>query len=441
MPLCISEYVGKVYLSLFGFFKVKAMSLNTRILIVGLILLLIDWYFYQAIVTVLKDSTTYRKDVAGYFYWGFTLFTFLLFLAPFIFPVVDWPKYIRVYLIGIAMVAIVSKVIGSLFVATDDIIRVVKWLASFFVTPPGPTNSPANDITRIAFLNKVALGMTVIPFTAFVYGMVRGAFNYKVHSVKLTLPRLPSSFNGLKILQISDLHLGSFVSTKHLEEAVRIINEQNADVVFFTGDLVNDRATETEMHMDVLKKIKAPMGVFSILGNHDYGDYVKWKSKEAKQENLNDLIEVHGKVGWKILINEHVPLKKGEDEIVVMGIENWGGNLNFPKYGDMKKAHAGTEKYPVKLLLSHDPSHWSMQVRKEFKDVDVTFSGHTHGFQFGIEIPGFKWSPSQYVYKQWAGLYKHEDQHLYVNRGLGFLGYPGRLGISPEITVMELYNS
>ena len=220
-----------------------------------------------------------------------------------------------------------------------------------------------------------------------------------------------------------------------------LINDQKPDVIFFTGDLVNDRATETHMHMEVLDKINAPMGVFSVLGNHDYGDYVKWDSKEAKQKNLDDLKNVHEKLGWRLLINEHVSLQKDGEEIAILGIENWGANLNFPKYGDMKSAHSGTEKYPVKLLLSHDPSHWSMEVRKVYTDVDITFSGHTHGFQFGIEIPGFKWSPSQYVYKQWAGLYKHNDQHLYVNRGLGFLGYPGRLGISPEITVMELYKS
>jgi predicted MPP superfamily phosphohydrolase len=287
----------------------------------------------------------------------------------------------------------------------------------------------------------MAVGMTLIPFTAFIYGMARGAFNYKVHKVKVVLPNLPNEFNGLKILQISDIHSGSFVSTNPLEEAVKIINLQKADVVFFTGDLVNDRTTETDMVKEVLSKITAPMGVFSILGNHDYGDYVKWDSAEAKHKNLEDLKKVHSQLGWRLLMNEHVSLKRGDAEIAVLGIENWGGNLNFPKYGDMKKAHAGTEKYPVKLLLSHDPSHWSMQVREEYKDVDITFSGHTHGFQFGIEIPGFKWSPSQYVYKQWAGLYSKDNQHLYVNRGLGFLGYPGRLGISPEITVMELWNA
>lgn len=415
------------------------MSINTRVLIIGIVLLFIDWYFYQAIVTVFKDSTSYKKEFVSYIYWGFTVFTFLLFLTPFVYPIVEWPKHIRVYLLGIVIMAIISKLIGSLFVLTDDIVRLFKWGASYFISSPTATTS--HSISRLAFLNKIALGMSIIPFSAFVYGMVRGAFNYKIHNVKITLPQLPESFNGLKIIQISDLHVGSFVSTTNLEKAIKIINDQKPDVVFFTGDLVNDRASETEMHMQVLDKITAPMGIYSILGNHDYGDYVRWESKEAKQKNLNDLINVHEKLGWRLLINEHIPLSKGNDEIAVIGIENWGANLNFPKYGDMKKAHSGTDKYPVKLLLSHDPSHWSMQVREEYKDVDITFSGHTHGFQFGIEIPGFKWSPSQYVYKQWAGLYQHNNQHLYVNRGLGFLGYPGRLGISPEITVMELYNS
>ncbi len=417
------------------------MALNSRVLIVGLILLLIDWYFYQAIVTVLKDSSTYRKELVSYIYWGFTVFTFLLFLTPFVFPIVDWPRYIRVYLLGLVLMAIISKIIGSLFIATDDIIRLFRWIGSYFVTPTETTGSNIHSISRLKFLNKIAIGMTVIPFAGFVYGMVRGAFNYKIHTTKIVLPNLPSAFNGLKIVQISDIHSGSFVSTTHLEEAVKIINQQKADVIFFTGDLVNDRATETEMLMEVLGKIKAPMGVFSTLGNHDYGDYVQWDSREAKKKNLEDLKKVHETLGWRLLMNEHVPFKRGDSEIAIIGIENWGANLNFPKYGDLKKAHSGTEKYPVKLLLSHDPSHWNFQVKEEYKDIDVTFSGHTHGFQFGIEIPGFKWSPSQYVYKQWAGLYQHGDQHLYVNRGLGFIGYPGRIGISPEITVMELHNS
>jgi predicted MPP superfamily phosphohydrolase len=416
------------------------MTLN-RILIVGLVLLLVDWYFYQAIVTVLKDSSTQRKHLVSQVYWGFTVFTFLLILTPFVIPVIEWNKFIRVYLIGLVLIAVISKIIGSLFILTDDIIRLFRWITSYFISPTEITNSDIHSISRLKFLNKIAIGMAVLPFTGFIYGMVRGAFNYKIHAVKIVLPNLPSAFNGLKIVQISDIHSGSFISTTHLEEAINMINRQNADVIFFTGDLVNNLATETELLMEVLNKIEAPMGVFSILGNHDYGDYVQWDSREAKKKNLNDIKNIHAQLGWKLLMNEHVPLKKDDSEIVIIGVENWGANLNFPKYGDLKKAHTGTEKYPVKLLLSHDPSHWNFQVKEEYKDIDVTFSGHTHGFQFGIEIPGFKWSPAEYVYKQWAGLYQHDDQYIYVNRGLGFIGYPGRVGILPEITVLELFNA
>ncbi|MDO9185613.1 MAG: metallophosphoesterase [Bacteroidia bacterium] len=417
------------------------MPLSIRVFIIGLLLLLVDWYFYQAIITVLKESSAFRKSASAYIYWGFTIFTFLLFLTPSFISLADWPKYIRVYLFALVIMVAVSKIIGSLFLATDDIIRLFRWIGSYFTTKTEVVVENAHSISRLKFLSQIALGMTALPLAGFIYGMVRGAFDYKVHPIKVTLPNLPSSFNGLKIIQISDIHSGSFVSTAHLEEAVKIIEREKPDLIFFTGDLVNDRASETDLYIEVLSKIKAPLGVFSTLGNHDYGDYVTWGSPEAKAENLNNLKNVHAQVGWKLLMNEHIPIKIGEDEIAIIGIENWGGSFHFPKYGDLKKAHSGTEKYPVKLLLSHDPSHWDLQVKEDYKDIDITFSGHTHGGQFGIEIPGFRWSPSQYAYKQWAGLYSHQDQHLYVNRGLGFLGYPGRVGISPEITVMELYNS
>lgn len=417
------------------------MPLSIRVFIIGLLLLLVDWYFYQAIITVLKESSAFRKSASAYIYWGFTIFTFLLFLAPSFISLADWPKYTRVYLFALVIMVAVSKIIGSLFLATDDIIRLFRWIGSYFTAKTEIVVENAHSISRLKFLSQIALGMTALPLAGFIYGMVRGAFDYKVHPIKVTLPNLPSAFNGLKIIQISDIHSGSFVSTSHLEEAVKIIEREKPDLIFFTGDLVNDRASETDLYIEVLSKIKAPLGVFSTLGNHDYGDYVSWSSPEAKAENLNNLKNVHAQVGWKLLMNEHIPIKMGEDEIAIIGIENWGGSFHFPKYGDLKKAHSGTEKYPVKLLLSHDPSHWDIQVKEDFKDIDITFSGHTHGGQFGIEIPGFRWSPSQYAYKQWAGLYSHQDQHLYVNRGLGFLGYPGRVGISPEITVMELYNS
>jgi predicted MPP superfamily phosphohydrolase len=419
------------------------MSLSLRILFIGIILILIDVYFYQAIRAVMINSSVTRRNIVFYIYWGFTVFSLLLFLTPTFIPFHEWPKVLRVYLIAFVVMVLLSKIIGSVFIVLDDVIRLFRWIGSYFVKPAVTAELVQNPhaISRLKFMNYIAVGMAALPFAGFVYGMVKGAFDYKVHKLKVILPNLPPEFNGLRIVQISDIHSGSFVSSTPLEQAVKIVNAQKADIVFFTGDLVNDRAVEVEPHMDTLRKITAPMGVFSTLGNHDYGDYTTWDSPEAKIANLEDLKNKHAQMGWKLMMNEHVALKKGDAEIALIGIENWGGNLNFPKYGDMKKAYAGAEKYPVKLLLSHDPSHWDKQVRIDYKDVDIMFSGHTHGFQFGIEVPGFKWSPSQYVYKEWAGLYSEGNQHIYVNRGLGFLGYPGRVGILPEITVMVLYNS
>ncbi len=421
------------------------MGTTIRLLLIGLLLFSIDLYFYQAIKTLLFGSSSYKKNVVYFIYWGFTLFSFLLFLVPTFFNFYELPKFFRIYVFAFVIMIFISKIIGSVFIAVDDVIRLFRWGGSFFIKPAVASSEMTpnpHSISRLKFLNYIAVGMAALPFVSFIYGMVKGAFDYKVRNVKVILPQLPSSFNGLKIVQISDIHSGSFVSTTHIEEAINIVMQQKADIIFFTGDLVNNEATETEPFIEILSRVKAPMGVFSTLGNHDYGDYKTWESPEAKVKNLQDLKDIHAQLGWKLMMNEHVALKKGDDEIALIGVENWGGNLNFPKYGDMKKAHAGTEKYPVKLLLSHDPSHWEMQVRKDYKDVDITFSGHTHGFQFGIEIPGWiKWSPSQFVYKQWAGLYTEGNQHVYVNRGLGFLGYPGRVGILPEITVMELYNS
>jgi predicted MPP superfamily phosphohydrolase len=216
------------------------------------------------------------------------------------------------------------------------------------------------------------------------------------------------------------------------------LNEK-ADLILFTGDLVNDRSVEMEEYMDIFKQIKAPMGVYSTLGNHDYGDYASWPFNGiSKQQNLENLKKVHAALGWKLLMNEHVVLEIDDQQIALLGIENWSAKARFPKYGKMNEAYAGTEKYPFKILMSHDPSHWDAQVRPQYPDVDLTLSGHTHGMQFGIDIPGFKWSPVQYIYKQWAGLYEEGKQKLYVNRGYGFIGYPGRVGILPEITVIEL---
>jgi uncharacterized protein len=264
-------------------------------------------------------------------------------------------------------------------------------------------------------------------------------YNYQIKNVKLQFDNLPPSFKGLRIVQISDIHSGSFMDKEAVEHGVEMIMKENADIILFTGDLVNNEATEMDTYKDVFNKLKAPLGVYSILGNHDYGDYVQWPvNGVTKEQNLSKLQKVHADMGWRLLMNEHVVLEKNGEEIALLGIENWSSKARFPKHGRMDLAHAGTEKYPFKILMSHDPSHWDAQVKTDYKDVDLMLSGHTHGMQFGIEIPGFKWSPVQYMYPQWSGLYEAGKQKLYVNRGFGFIGYPGRVGVLPEITVIEL---
>jgi hypothetical protein len=282
------------------------------------------------------------------------------------------------------------------------------------------------------------MGVAAIPMVSLIYGMVKGAHKYQVRSLNLKLKNLPSSFEGLKIVQISDVHSGSFYDKEAVRKGVQLIIDQKPDIVFFTGDLVNNDASELVDYLDVFSQIKAPLGIFSVLGNHDYGDYKYCHYEVEKKANLERLKNLQKQMGWKLLMDEHVLVEKNGSEIGIIGIQNWGAKGRFPKYGDLKKATTGTENLPVKLLLSHDPSHWEAQVLTDFQDIDVMFAGHTHGMQFGIEIPGLKWSPVQYMYKQWAGLYEQNGQQLYVNRGFGFIGYPGRVGIWPEVSVFTL---
>jgi uncharacterized protein len=263
-------------------------------------------------------------------------------------------------------------------------------------------------------------------------------YRYQINRLQLAFENLPNSFRGLKIVHISDIHSGSFTDREAVRRGVNKIIAEQPDLILFTGDLVNDRATEMQDYIEIFSQLKAPLGVYSVLGNHDYGDYVRWENDEAKHSNLRDLMAVHDKMGWRLLMNEHAVIEKDGEKIALLGIENWGAKGRFSRYGKMEKAYPGTENYPFKILLSHDPSHWDAQVRTEYRDIDLMLAGHTHGMQFGLELPGIKWSPVQYMYKQWAGLYEFENQKLYVNRGFGFLAYPGRVGILPEITVIEL---
>jgi hypothetical protein len=270
------------------------------------------------------------------------------------------------------------------------------------------------------------------------YGVLSGAHDYQVHRKTLYLPNLPKSFDGLRFAQLSDIHSGSFFNKVAVRGGVEMLLKEKPDVVFFTGDLVNNVASEMKDYQDIFSKVKAPLGVYSTLGNHDYGDYVMWSSAEAKRKNLEDLKATHQLMGWRLLMNESQYLTQNGDKIAVMGIENWSAKGRFPKYGNLSKAHQNTEEASVKILLSHDPSHWRAEVLEDYKDIDLMLAGHTHGMQFGIEIGNFRWSPVQYFYEEWADLYSHANQYLYVNRGFGFIGYPGRIGILPEICIFEL---
>jgi len=412
-----------------------------RFLILLAVLLLLDVYFFQAIKTIAVDWSEVKRNIVFRTYWAITLFSIVFG----IFTIVTYqhpllPKFVYLYTICVLFIITVSKLIGSIFLMVDDVQRLVQWTFSLFNQNNNDLSTVKNGISRAKFLSYAALSLAAVPLVSMIYGMVKTAFDFTIRREKIVLDNLPDAFNGLKIIQISDIHSGSFASGDAFKRAVQMINAEKPDVIFFTGDLVNDRSDEAEPFVEIWKDLKAEFGIFSTLGNHDYGDYVQWDSVSSKAQNLQRLKEIHKEMGWDLLMNEHRILSKDGASIGIVGIENWGAALHFPRKGDMKKAKLNMPDVPVKLLLSHDPSHWKAQVTTDHKDIDITFSGHTHGFQFGIEIPGFKWSPSQYVYKQWAGLYSEANQHIYVNRGLGFLGYLGRVGIKPEISVIELSN-
>ncbi|MFM7839843.1 MAG: metallophosphoesterase, partial [Chitinophagaceae bacterium] len=350
----------------------------------------------------------------------------------------SWPKILRTYVFAIVVGLFFSKLIAVVFLAVDDLRRMSMWmLGKLFSNPSVEVSQSAEGITRSTFMSWLGLTLGGSLFATLLYGF-SNKYRYEVRKIKLAFPKLPRSFHGLKIVHISDIHCGSFTDKSAVHKGVDKILHQHPDLILFTGDLVNDRASEMQEYMEVFSRLQAPLGVFSTLGNHDYGDYVRWDSPEAKVANLERLKAVHRELGWTLLVNEHVILDKDGEQIALLGIENWGAKGNFPKYGKMELAYPGTEHYPFKILLSHDPSHWEAEVVPHYPDIDLMLAGHTHGMQFGVEIPGWRWSPVQYLYKQWAGLYQRSSQSLYVNRGFGFLGYPGRVGILPEITTITL---
>lgn len=395
------------------------------------ILLALDTYAFQAFKTITD------KKIVHTIYWGIALAAYISLFAVIFTNIREWQHPLRIYFSASLMLVYFFKLVVSGFLVIDDSIRIGKWIATWF-SNPSSQGGGFSTISRSEFISKMGIIVATIPFLALVNGMVRNAYNYRVKNVKLTFKNLPEVFRGMKIVQISDIHTGSFTAKKPIEKAIELIKAQNADMVFFTGDLVNYKAEEAIPYIDLFSQIKAKLGVFSIMGNHDYGDYVRWDSKEERAANHEKLKDVHKKMGWQLLLNEHHIIEKEGHKMAIIGVENWSAKEHFGRYGDMAKAYANCEDCDVKLLLSHDPSHWQAEIVKDYKDIDAAFAGHTHGFQFGINIPGFQWSPVKYAYKEWMGLYQEGDQQLYVNPGFGYLGYPGRVGFLPEITVFEL---
>lgn len=410
-------------------------KLMTFFILLG-VLVLIDFYVYQAVITVSKNWPSLGKNVARYGFWIFTAITFFAILWYAYGDPYRYGSQVRnLVLTGIFMVYF-SKIFAVLFVIIDDLQRGVRWVAEY-VQRDTSTPSSGTPIPRSEFLAKAAVITATIPFTAMVYGIISGAHDYRIRRKTIYLPNLPNAFDGMRIGQLSDIHSGSFFSKTAVKGGVEMFLKEKPDLIFFTGDLVNNETSEVKDYFDVFNKLNAPLGVYSVTGNHDYGDYKTWSSTDAKRQNFADLVKVHRDMGYDILMNENRILEEGGEKLAIIGIENWGAG-RFAKYGKLDQAYAGTEEAATKLLLSHDPSHWDAQVRPNYSDIDVMFAGHTHGFQFGVEIGGFKWSPSQYMYKQWADLYKEGNQYLYVNRGFGYIGYPGRVGIPPELTIIEL---
>lgn len=395
-----------------------------------IVILFIEIYSFQAFKTVLKI----RGLLISYQILS------LLAIVYIIYSVTNFDRSVgqnkqSLFTLGLLLVIYVPKIVLTLIMFGEDLFRLATGVIKYFVNnDPNVDNIPS----RRKFISQIALGIAAIPFASIIYGIFEGKYNFKVIKQAVYFPDLPEAFDGFKITQISDVHSGSFDNHEKINYAIDLINEQEADIILFTGDIVNTHATEMDEWISTFKRIKKPtFGKYSVLGNHDYGEYVNWPSQKAKNDNFEAIKNIHSNIDFKLLLNENISIQKGEEKIALVGVENWGHN--FKQAGDLAKASQGLSASDFKILMSHDPSHWEYEVKNHEKHFQLTLSGHTHGLQFGIEIPGFfRWSPVQYVYKQWAGLYENLGRYVYVNRGFGFHAYPGRVGIWPEITVIEL---
>ncbi|WP_140485693.1 metallophosphoesterase [Flavobacterium sp. GSA192] len=400
-----------------------------RLLFFIIVLLVVEVYAFQAVKTNVKD----KWFLVGYSLLSLAILVYIVY-GFFSFDRSVGQTKFTLFTMGLMLVVYLPKMVLAVVLLLEDVFRIGAGVLNYFTEND---NESFLD-SRRKFVSQIGLGLAAIPFLSLLYGVTIGKYNYKVIKQRIFFPDLPDAFDGFTITQISDVHSGSFDNPEKINYAIDLINEQNSDMILFTGDIVNTHAKEMHPWIETFNRIKKPQyGKFSVLGNHDYGEYVAWPSESEKSQNFKEIKDLYGQIGFSLLLNEHTIIKKGEDRIAVVGVENWGHN--FKKAGDLNKASEALNDKDFKILMSHDPSHWDHEVKNHQKNFHLTFSGHTHGMQFGIEIPGyFKWSLAQYVYAQWAGLYEHLGRYVYVNRGFGFHAYPGRVGIMPEITVIEL---
>ena len=400
------------------------------------IIFLIDLYIFQGIKTLTAnlDSELTRKMV----HWVFWIvnMAFMAIIA-FGFLTFDRAKGFKTYQLiafNAFILLMIPKLVFAIVLLGQDAVRLFGTGANYALGQPNTEGGYMPE--RRVFISQLGLGLAVIPFVGIIYGMLKGKYDYTVHRHTIFFKDLPDAFDGLTITQLSDIHAGSFDDAEAVKRGVALANAQESDILFFTGDLVNNEAIEIEPYMDIFKALHAPLGKFSILGNHDYGDYKWWASPDEKLANFKQLKAHHQTLGFKLLLDENLEIERNGQKLTLVGVENWGHG--FAQYGDLSKAMTGVSPDSFKILLSHDPTHWEKQVKTFNNPIHLTLSGHTHGAQMGVEIKGFKWSPIKYRYPKWAGLYEENGRYLHINRGFGFLGFSGRVGISPEITVLEL---
>ena len=406
------------------------MKTAISLIILFVIIVLLEVYAFQAIKTITKSKVIRYS-------W---LFVSIAVYANFAYVALTYdrtqgqtPQFQMA--MGVLLTVLIPKLVVLIFMFGEDIYR---WILKLISAVTSGNTTPLAG--RRKFVSQISLGLAAIPFMSFIYGIVQGKYNYKILKYQLTFKDLPEAFDGFTITQISDIHSGSFTNKEKIQYGVDLINKQKSDIMLFTGDIVNNKADEMDNWIAVFDKLEAKEGKYSILGNHDYGDYMNWENPQDKIDNFQKVKDIHQKIGFDLLLDEHRYLEKDGQKIALLGVENWGKGFN--QAGDLKRAAIGVEKEDFKILMSHDPSHWEEKVKKDPFNYQLTLSGHTHGLQMGIEIPGwFKWSPSKYAYKQWAGLYKEADRVINVNRGFGYHAFPGRVGIWPEITVIELKKS